>query len=138
MNDSDDERRKQAAERLKSAHVLLVEDNMIIGLDLEETLAGFGVGRVTLVASAAEAIATIAAGAVTVALLDLGLEGSTTSVPAAEALRALNVPFAFLTGYTDPAGIPAHLASAPILGKPVSTTELRNGILSLLAETVST
>lgn len=138
MNARDSKGREQAAERLKSAHVLIVEDSMIIGLDLEETLTGFGVGRVTLVATAAEAIETIDAGTVTVALLDLGLEGNTTSLPAAEALRASNVPFAFLTGYTDPAGIPAHLAAAPIFGKPVSTTKLRNGILSLLAETAGT
>jgi DNA-binding response OmpR family regulator len=105
---------------------------MIIGLDLEETILSFGAPRVTLVANVNEALEKIAAEPVTIALLDLSLGGRANSVPVAEKLFAANVPFAFLTGYSDPPGIPPELAAAPILGKPLSTASLLEAIRGLL------
>src|SRR3954465_4604024 len=78
--------------------VLIVEDDPIIALDFEDTLLGFGVQSVRSAATVARALALIDQQPPNFALLDVSLI-SEKSFAVAERLTALNIPFAFVTGY---------------------------------------
>ena len=104
--------------------VLVVEDDPIIALDFEDTILGFGVKTVRIAANVAKALDMIADRPPQFALLDVGLIRE-KSFAVAERLQALNIPFAFVTGYGADARLPAALASKPRLAKPYSTDALR-------------
>src|SRR5258708_16771167 len=78
--------------------VLIVEDDLIIALDFEDTILGFGVKTVRTAASVARALEMIAERAPDFALLDVGLVHE-KSFAVAERLDALKIPFVFVTGY---------------------------------------
>lgn len=109
--------------------VLIVEDDPIIALDFEDTLLGFGVKTVRAAGSVARALALIDQQPPDFALLDVSLIRE-KSFAVAERLEALNIPFAFVTGYGADAKLPAALANKPRLTKPYSTEAL----LALLAQ----
>lgn len=104
--------------------VLVVEDELIIALDFEDTLLGFGVKTVRVAASVARALDMIADRAPDFALLDVSLIRE-KSFAVAERLDALKIPFAFVTGYGTDARLPAEFAGKPRLAKPYSSEALR-------------
>ena len=106
------------------ADVLIVEDDPIIALDFEDTLQGFGVKQIRTAGSVAKALALIDERPPDFALLDVGLIRE-KSFAVAERLAALNIPFAFVTGYGADARLPAAFANQPRLPKPYSTDALR-------------
>src|SRR3979490_1625603 len=89
--------------------VLIVEDDPIIALDFEDTLLGFGVKTVRTAGSVARALALIDQQPPAFALLAGSLIRE-KSFAVAERLDALNIPFAFVTGYGADARLPAALA----------------------------
>lgn len=103
--------------------VLLVEDDPIIALDFEDTILGLGVNTVRTAASVARALKMIADRAPDFALLDVGLVRE-KSFAIAERLDALNIPFAFVTGYAAEVGVPAAFSDRPRLPKPCSAEAL--------------
>jgi light-regulated signal transduction histidine kinase (bacteriophytochrome) len=103
--------------------VLLVEDQILIAMDVEAILEEAGVARVTTAGTIAEAQAALSAGRPDVAILDVNL-GQTTSIPLADALARLQIPFAFATGYGDAAVIPDAHRAAPLLRKPYDAAAL--------------
>jgi CheY-like chemotaxis protein len=103
--------------------VLLVEDDLIIALDLQETLAGLGVKEVRAANSVAMAMALIGDRVPSFVLLDLDL-GNGSSLAVATRLDDLGVPFAFFTGYGLDAAILGRFADRPRLSKPYSREEL--------------
>ena len=107
--------------------VLIVEDDPIIALDFEDTLLGFGVKSVRSAGSVARALALIDQQLPNFALLDVSLIRE-KSFAVAERLEALNIPFAFVTGYGADVRLPPALVDKPRLPKPYSTEAL----LSLL------
>lgn len=104
--------------------VLIVEDDPIIALDFEDTLAGFGVKTVRTAPSVAKALDLIEQRPPDFALLDVGLIRE-NSFAVAERLTALKIPFAFVTGYGSDARLPAAFANQPRLAKPYSTDALK-------------
>ena len=105
------------------ADVLIVEDDMIIALDLEETIRHLGVKTPRSAANVAEALDLIAQRTPDFALLDIGLRGG-TSLPVADRLDALEVPFAFLTGYGARAMPLPRFGDRPKIEKPFSRAAL--------------
>jgi CheY-like chemotaxis protein len=105
--------------------VLIVEDDPIIALDFEDTLLGFGVKMEPTAPSVARALDRIAQRPPDFARLDVGLIQE-KSFAVAERLAALNIPFAFVTGYGSDARLPAALANQPRLAKPHSTEALKD------------
>ena len=103
--------------------VLIVEDDPIIALDFEDTLLGFGVKTVRTAGSVARAMALIDQQPPDFALLDVNLIRE-KSFAVAERLRALKLPFAFVTGYGADVRLPAAFADTPRLPKPYSTDAL--------------
>lgn len=103
--------------------VLIVEDDPIIALDFEDTILGFGVKTVRCAGSVARALEMIADRAPDFALLDVGLVRE-KSFAIAERLDALEIPFAFVTGYGDDVRLPSAFAKTPRLPKPCSSDAL--------------
>ena len=102
--------------------VLIVEDDPIIALDFEDTILGFGVKAVRCAGNVAHALMMIAERAPDFALLDVGLARG-KSFDVADRLAALNIPFAFVTGYSGDR-VDAAYAHWPRLPKPCSSEAL--------------
>jgi DNA-binding NtrC family response regulator len=103
--------------------VLIVEDDPIIALDFEDTILGFGVKTVRTAGDVSRALEMIADRAPDFALLDVGLVRE-KSFAVAERLEALQIPFAFVTGYGADVRLPAAFAQTPRLPKPCATDAL--------------
>lgn len=112
--------------------VIVVEDDAVIGVDLTLMLQDWGYttdGPHGTVAKALEAIAAVHPDFV---FLDIELLDGENSLPVAQRLRELGIPFICMSGYTsDPRSDPAF-ANAPYLEKPVQPKEIRNAISTLL------
>jgi len=104
--------------------VLIVEDDPIIALDFEDTILGFGVTQVRTAGSVAQALDLIGGRVPDFALLDVGLVRE-KSFAIAERLRALQIPFVFVTGYGAEVRLPATFADRPRLPKPCSREALQ-------------
>jgi CheY-like chemotaxis protein len=103
--------------------VLIVEDDLIIALDLEETILRLGVQASRTATTVAEALELIAARKPDFALLDIGLREE-TSLAIADRLDTLGVPFAFLTGYGARAVPLPRFSDRPRIEKPFSGAAL--------------
>jgi DNA-binding response OmpR family regulator len=119
-----------AEETLRGLRILLVEDDPLICLDLETSLADFG-AVVAAASSVGSAFAALSAAMPDVAVLDFEL-GAETSEPVAEVVRARNVPFLFLSGYSEHDGRFSRWPGIPILTKPLSAAQLARGIRDIL------
>jgi len=102
--------------------VLIVEDDPIIALGLEDTVLEFGVAVVRVASNVTTALQLIEDRVPEFALLDVGLVRE-KSFAIAERLAALQIPFAFSTGYGAD-GVPAAFADRPRLPKPCPTDAL--------------
>jgi DNA-binding NtrC family response regulator len=102
--------------------VLVVEDDPIIALGLEDTIADLGIAAVRVASNVATALAMIAERAPEFALLDVGLVRE-KSFAIAERLTMLGIPFAFSTGYGADR-VPAAFSDRPRLPKPCPTDAL--------------
>lgn len=96
--------------------VLVVEDEPLIALALEETLAEHGFVVAASARSVAAALRRIADTRFDVALLDLRM-GDESVEPVADRLDALGVPFVFMTGYGRSA-LPGAHSARPVVEKP--------------------
>lgn len=103
-------------------HVLVVEDEPLLALDLADELsrAGFDVlGPATTVASA---LGLLEVGRCDAAVLDV-LLGNELSAPIVLRLQALRIPFVVITGYSSEQLSP-EFACAVVLSKPARAEEL--------------
>lgn len=114
-------------------HILLVEDNMIIAMDTEETLYELGVTKVDLAASVQEARRLLANGKPDLAVLDFNL-GNETSEPLARELAADGVPVAMATGYGEAMRELDDLDLIGVLAKPYGRGDLQ-GLFGRVRET---
>ncbi len=117
--------------RLPGRRILLVEDSMIIALDLEDLLKAQGASEVAVAASAAEGLALLARGMPDVALLDINL-GPETSLPLADELKRLGVPYLFMTGYGDRLDLGDRHRAVPRITKPIDRERLVEAVERLL------
>lgn len=108
--------------------ILIVEDDAIIALDFEQTVAEFGVTRVRIASSVAQALVMIAERSPDFALLDIGLSEE-KSFAVAKRLAVLKIPFAFVTGYSGDRAFPPEYSGRPRLSKPF----LRNELFAVLS-----
>lgn len=103
--------------------VLVVEDEVLVGMLLEEMLDELGYELAALSTHVDEALALAHTVSFDVAVLDINLNGR-QSFPVADVIRARGLPFVFATGYGSRILDAAH-KDAPILQKPFSLDELR-------------
>lgn len=104
--------------------MLLVEDNLIIALDTEDTLRSLGVAQVDTAASVQAALQVLADQKPDFAILDVSL-GSEKSFPIAQALSERGIPFAFATGYGERIAFPEAFRDRPMLLKPYTEAAVR-------------
>jgi two-component sensor histidine kinase/DNA-binding response OmpR family regulator len=119
-----------AASAREGASILLVEDEMMVGIFMHELLSGIGYKPTLPMARLDDALAAARAEKFDCAVLDMNLNGEIV-YPLADLLRAQQVPFLFLTGYS-PDGIEPRFADVPMLQKPVAQEVLEAGLAALL------
>ena len=121
MSSADD-----AWESLRDLRILLVEDDPLICLDLEASLSEFG-AIVSAVADVSAALQIVAASMLDFAVLDFEL-GAETSEPIAMAARSRNVPFLYLSGYSERDGRFERWPGIDVLVKPLSAVTIARRI----------
>jgi len=112
--------------------VLIVEDEPLLAMLLEETVADLGHEPVGAAATVAQAFALLDTMPVDCALLDYSLGGDATSIPVARRLQAECVPFTYLSGHSaldKSAGAP----KGPLLNKPASMDGIARAIAAMTA-----
>lgn len=107
----------------EEAQVMLLEDQLLIAMDVEAMLEESGFRHVSLARNVAQALDLIAAGKVELAMLDVNL-GSETSIPVAEELRRLGIPFVFATGYDENSALPDTMRDVLVVRKPYDSDNL--------------
>lgn len=106
-------------------HILLLDDEAIIAMDIEMTLEAHGYSVLGPCNSTGSARDVIAAHRPDLAVLDINLGNGETSFDLAEELADLGVPVVFLSGYSaHTVTTPPRLADAPRLTKPINEKEL--------------
>jgi len=84
------------------AHILIVEDNGIVALDLETRLQSLGYGVAGIVASGEKAVESVKEKAPDLVLMDIVLKGEMDGIEAAETIGPqFEVPVIFITAYAD-------------------------------------
>jgi len=106
----------------KDLHVLVVEDEAVIGMLIEDMLNDLGCTKVSVVACVDRALELLATEEPDFAMLDVNLNGR-RSYPVADLLKARGVPFVFLSGY-GPHGLEPPYTSASLLQKPFQMNDL--------------
>ncbi len=109
--------------------VLLVEDEVLVGLHTCDLLHGLGAEKVAFANTIEESLRHLESGPFDVVLIDALLQG----VPAAsvvEAVSARGIPFGFVTGFSDLSVLPEHMRHCARIEKPISEHKL----IAFLAE----
>jgi CheY-like chemotaxis protein len=109
--------------------VLVVEDELLLGILIEGMLIELGHEVVTIAPRLSTAQAAVESETFDLAILDVRLYGESVT-PVAEALAAKAIPFIFATGYGRD-GVPEPYRNRPVLQKPFSRDDLQRAIESL-------
>ena len=110
--------------------VLLVEDEVIVGMMMQEVLTEIGFHVVGPFGKVSEANEVVSHERLDAAVLDVNLKGEMI-YGLAEKLIGQGVPLVFVTGYA-PEAIDARFANVPVVQKPVDSAALRR-VLSAAA-----
>jgi DNA-binding NtrC family response regulator len=107
---------------MKGRHILIVEDQFLVGEWLAQVMAEHGAFVSGPVATVDDALRLLDESPIEGALLDVQLRrGGATDV--AKVLLERHIPFIVVTGYLRET-LPAELKSAPYLAKPCRQDEL--------------
>lgn len=112
--------------------VLIVEDELLVAMNLEDMLEGFGCEVVGPYPTLAEARVAVEADALDAALLDVNVRGELV-FPLAEDLVERQVPVVFCTGYAESGRFPPRLENLPRVAKPYTPEGLRSALDVVLA-----
>ena len=107
---------------VRAAHILMVDDDLLVAVTLESFLRDFGFEDIDVAADLPAAMALISERPPSLAILDVNV-GHFTVFPLAGQLDAMAIPIIFSTG--GPLDqIPSTWSSRPIIRKPFSKTTL--------------
>jgi len=109
--------------------VLVVEDEMLIGMLLEDMLNDMGLEVAAVVPRLRDALEAVERETFDLAILDVHLHGE-AAFPVADALIGKNIPFVFATGYGE-RGLPETYRSRPVLQKPFAKDDLERVLKTL-------
>ena len=115
---------------LSGKRVLVVEDEMLVLMAIEDTLADLGCTSITVAGSLDKALNLVKNGSFDLATLDVNLRGQ-QSYPIATALIERGVPFAFTTGYGEHSVAESH-QDCMVLNKPYTRTQFVAVITALI------
>lgn len=120
---------------LEGQRILVAEDEIVLAMEMEDTIIAAGgmvLGPVTSVPDALGLLqAAKADGGISAAVINLRL-GQCTTTRLADALTEQGVPFIYATGYNSHGDIDAH-QYAMVLDKPYTPPALLQALESLLA-----
>jgi PAS domain S-box-containing protein len=111
--------------------VLLVEDDPVLGFELQSALSDSGLDVIGPARTLQEALTLAADKNLSAAVLDIHL-GGVMVFPVAEYLRLRALPILFITGYDIAAVAPEPLRNAPVMQKPVNADDLVGRIRELM------
>jgi two-component SAPR family response regulator len=109
--------------------VLVVEDEMLIGMLLEDMLTDMGLEVAAVIPRLKDALAAVERETFDLAILDVHLHGE-AAFPIADALIGKNIPFVFATGYGE-RGLPDTYRTRPVLQKPFAKDDLERILKTL-------
>ena len=116
---------------LAGKRVLVVDDDSLLALDLEIFLQDEGCVVIGPAPTADAALALIAAERTDLAILDIDLNGD-SSTPIADVLAARGIDFLFVSGHSH-SMLPAAHAGRQLLAKPWTEASLRAALMKLLS-----
>lgn len=122
---------EQARRGLNGLRVLVVEDEVLIGMMLEDMLTDLGCQVVGPSINMDEALRTVQDPNIDLAILDLNLNG-VSALPIAEMLRVRRVPIIFSTGYGVADSMSDQYKQFPTLAKPYDITDLKTVLSEVL------
>jgi CheY-like chemotaxis protein len=110
---------------------LVVEDEVVIGMLIEDMLAELGHEVVAISTHLEEALRLARSSEIDFGILDVNLNGH-QSLPVADALHRRSIPFIFATGYGSKI-IRSPYQDIPTLQKPFELGELKLALSKVLA-----
>ena len=117
--------------QLRGKRVLIVEDEMLVAMNLEDTLVDLGLEVAGTAMHLKSAMELARSCEVDVAVLDINLHGG-RSYPVADILIRRRIPFIFATGYGHPEGEQTY-SGVPVLTKPYRPSDLAEALMTALA-----
>lgn len=115
-----------------SGRVLIVEDNMLLALEMENTLKSLDFTQIDTAPRVKQAFKLLNQEDYILGILDVNLKDENSFV-VAEQLLDRQIPFLFATGYDSNFIMPAHLSQMKMLKKPIDKEQLDAAIQVLLA-----
>lgn len=116
---------------LQGAHVLVVEDDCLISMELASVLSAAGADVVGPSHTVADALALVDQRDITVAILDVRLGGGTIA-PVARGLTERKIPFVFYTGQVHNDPIWREWPDSPVISKPAPASSLIEAVAALV------
>jgi CheY-like chemotaxis protein len=111
---------------------LVLDDEFLIGLDIQGILESAGAVTVICVGNADDALAALdGSRKIDLAVLDVKLSGATRNLSVAAALLARGTPFVFLTAVREHAEM-KKFPNAPVVAKPYEAPVLLDAIIRVL------
>lgn len=118
--------------RLDGRSILIVEDEMLLAMDLEEVLQGWGATVLGPAPTIEEALALLSEHRPDVATLDMNLSG-TSSLPLARELASREIPFVVISGYSAADSGADALRNVRFVKKPYNDNDLLKALEDALA-----
>ncbi len=118
---------------LAGLRILVVEDEMLIAMLIEQMLQELRCEVIGPVSSVEDAIGTVRACPIDGVLLDMNLNGESSS-PAADEFLERKLPFLLVTGYDANDGEPPAFHTVPRVRKPFDIVDLTDGMLEVFAD----
>ena len=115
----------------RPVRVMVVEDELLIAMLIEDTLAEAGYDVVGPFSNLTDALRAAREATIDVALLDVNLRGERV-YPVAEVLESRAIPFLLLSGYGTDA-IPATRKHWSACSKPFMPADLKRQLAELIA-----
>ena len=118
----------------KYKRIIIVEDEPIVALDFEYLFINNGYKNISSFYSGKEAIENINLQKPDLALLDIRLEDEISGLDIAIELQKLNIPFIFISAFSDQNNYTRALSLSPahLFYKPVNSKALMSTVESIL------
>jgi two-component SAPR family response regulator len=113
-----------------SRRILVIEDEMLIGMLLEDMLADLGHSVAGIISRVDDAMVAVKKDDFDIAILDVHLNGQAV-FPVADLLVDMNKPFVFATGYGE-RGLPDSYRGRPVLQKPFAKDDLERVLKAMV------
>jgi DNA-binding LytR/AlgR family response regulator len=116
---------------MEKAHVLIVEDNVVVAKSIEAMISGHGMDVIGLCRSGEEAISFSETRQPDLVIMDIKLDGKLDGIQTAARIRELyRIPVIYLSDYTDHVTVRKAKATQPanFLSKPFTENDLLRAI----------